>query len=72
MMKPIKSLLLLLCLVLLPCRLAAQETTSTMIAVNDATSVPLSDIIATGLPVLYVQTVNGEEPTCEYVYAPAG
>lgn len=72
MMKPIKSLLLLLCLALLPCRLAAQETTSTMIAVNDATSVPLSDIIATGLPVLYVQTVNGEEPTCEYVYAPAG
>ena len=43
-----------------------------MITINDTTIVTLTEIVATGLPVLYVQTVDGEEPTCDYVWAPAG
>lgn len=33
---------------------------------------PLTDIIAKGLPTLVFETIDQEEPTCEYVYPPAG
>ena len=33
---------------------------------------PLSNFVAKGLPVLCVETVDNEEPTCDYVTAPAG
>lgn len=49
----------------------AAADTSALIAVGDSMMV-LSNIISKGLPVLYVQTVDGEEPTCDYVSAPAG
>ena len=45
--------------------------TSSMVAVGDSMMI-LSDIISKGLPVLYIQTIDGEEPTCDYVSAPAG
>ena len=44
----------------------------TMVSVGDSTHKTLSDIIGYGLPVLYIQTIDGAEPTCERVYAPAG
>ena len=49
----------------------AMADTSSMVAVGDSMMV-LSDIISKGLPVLYIQTVDSEEPTCDYVSAPAG
>ena len=56
----------------LVCLLAHAQTTSTIVTINETQQKTLSEIIAYGLPVVYVQTVNGEEPTCEVVYAPAG
>ena len=47
-------------------------TTDVMITINDTTTMSLSQIIGNKLPVLYVQTVDSEEPTYEMVYAPAG
>jgi len=32
----------------------------------------LRDVISKGLPTLHIETVNGEEPTCDYVSAPTG
>ncbi len=49
----------------------AAADTSALIAVGDS-MMELGNIISKGLPVLYVQTVDGEEPTCDYVSAPAG
>lgn len=69
-MKQNNLLVLFLCM-LLPYQLMAQDTNTTMISIND-TTVTLTDVIAKGLPVLYVQTVNGEEPTCDYVSPPPG
>ena len=51
---------------------ALAGTSTTMIAVGDTTQMSLQDIIAKGLPVFYIETVNAEEPTCDYVSAPAG
>ncbi len=48
----------------------AQETTP--ITLGDTVIMPLTDIIAKGLPTLVIETVNQEEPSCEYVYAPSG
>ena len=42
------------------------------VQINDSVSMSLSGIIAKGLPVLVVETVDHEEPTCDYVSAPAG
>lgn len=47
-------------------------TTDVMVTVNDSLQVPLSQIIAAGLPVLYVETVEQEEPSFEIVTAPTG
>ena len=51
--------------------LEMKAETSSMIAVGDSMMV-LEDIISKGLPVLYIQTVDSEEPTCDYVSAPPG
>lgn len=48
------------------------STASTMITVGQTTVMPLTDIVAIGLPVLCFETVDGELPTCDYVSAPAG
>ena len=51
---------------------AHADTTATVVTVGDATSITLDEMIAQGLPVFYVETVEHEEPTCEYVSAPSG
>ena len=51
---------------------AAVDTSSIMVAINDTTSMSLPSITVRRLPVLWVETVDGEEPTCEYLYAPPG
>lgn len=53
-------------------QVAYASNSLSIIVVNDSVSMTLSKIIAKGLPVLCVETVEGEEPTCEYVSAPAG
>lgn len=68
-MKKIVLVCLMVCLVL--SFTGAKANTSSMVAVGD-TMMVLSDIISKGLPVLYIQTVDSEEPTCDYVSAPAG
>ncbi len=45
---------------------------STLITLGDTTVMELSRIVATGLTTVYVETIDHEEPTCEYVYAPTG
>ena len=58
---------------LLACsQLVLADNLMTMVSVGDSTHKTLSDIISYGLPVLYIQTIDGAEPTCERVYAPAG
>ena len=52
-------------------RVAAADVTATTVAVGDSI-MTLSQVVATGLPVLCVETVEHEEPTCDYVSAPAG
>ena len=48
------------------------STTNEIIVINDTTQMFLTDIIAKNLPVVYVQTVDNVEPSCEIVPAPAG
>ena len=60
-------------IVLLACPHAVQaDTSSTIVTLNDSVQMSLSSIIIKGLPVLYIQTEDGEEPTCDYVSAPSG
>ena len=68
-MRKIYSLLMVLMLV---CSTAAHADTSTEIVNVGPSQMTLSGIIGYGLPVLCIETVDGEEPTCERVYAPAG
>ena len=37
-----------------------------------ADNVEIQDVIDAGLPILYVETVDGEEPTYDVAYAPEG
>jgi hypothetical protein len=66
-MKKTTFLLMLLC-----ASMAFADTSTTIIAVGDTTQMPLQTIIAKGLPVMCFETVDAEEPTCDYVTAPAG
>jgi len=50
----------------------AGNTATTLVKVGESTSVTLANLIAKGLPVMCVETVDQEEPTCDYVSAPAG
>ena len=68
-----KKITLLLTLVLACCQLMLADTSTTVVALGGSTQTrTLSQIIGNGLPVLYIQTIDGAEPTCERVYAPAG
>ena len=53
-------------LLLVPLRVSAADVTATTVAVGDSI-MTLSQVVATGLPVLCVETVDHEEPTCQYV-----
>ena len=57
---------------LLSCQSLLADTSSTVVSVGESTQMTLSEIIGYGLPVLYIETIDGAEPTCEQVYAPAG
>ena len=65
-------LILALCCSTICCQQALADTSATVVTVGDTTSRTLNEIIALGLPVIYVETVEHEEPTCEYVSAPSG
>ena len=73
-MKRITFIITLLCgLMSQPCLVMADTyTQSTIISVGDTTQMTLSSIISKRLPVLCIETVDGEEPTCDYVSAPSG
>ena len=62
----------ILILMLLSCQSLLADTSSTVVSVGESTQMTLSEIIGYGLPVLYIETIDGAEPTCEQVYAPAG
>ena len=67
-----KKLFMLICIIVTGISASrAAIDTSSPITVGDSV-MTLGDFISTGLPVLRVQTVNSEEPTCDYVEAPAG
>lgn len=66
------SLVFIHFLALLATQQALATDTSTLITLGDATVMTLSQIISKGLPTLYIETVDHETPTCEYVYAPPG
>lgn len=57
---------------LLFCQGAMADTSTTIVTLGDSVEMTLSTIIGKGLPVLWVETVDNEEPTCDYVSAPAG
>jgi len=57
---------------MLVCSTVARADTSTELVSVGTSQMTLSDIIGYGLPVLCVETVDREEPTCERVYAPSG
>ena len=67
-----KKITLLLTMLLACSQWVLADNLITMVSVGDSTHKTLSDIIGYGLPVLYIQTIDGAEPTCERVYAPAG
>lgn len=71
MKKTLLFFLAIFTLSMMPTRALGTDLTSTTVAVGDS-MMTLSQVVARGLPVLYVETVNGEEPTCEYVTAPPG
>lgn len=47
-------------------------TSDVMITVNSTVSMSLSEFIELGLPLLYFETIDHEEPTCDYVSCPPG
>ncbi len=63
---------LLCCLLARPVLALADDTSTIIINVGDSTQKTLKYIISRGLPVMCFETVDGEEPTCDYVSAPSG
>ena len=61
-----------LCVSMLICSTVARADTSTEIVNVGTTQMTLSEIIGLGLPVICVETVDHEEPTCDYVSSPPG
>lgn len=57
---------------MVPAVFAHADTSSTIITLTETSHKTLSEIIACGLPVVYVTTENEEEPTCDIIYAPPG
>lgn len=66
------TLLLLGTVLILGTLKASASTADVMIALNDSVYRTLSNIISYKLPVVYVHTVDDQEPTCEIVSAPPG
>ncbi len=66
------TLLLTVLLLLHAGHAVAGNTATTLVKVSETLTSTLSSIIGKGLPVVYVTTVDNEEPVCEIVYAPAG
>ena len=62
----------LLVLALLCSILSLADTSTTMVSIGQTRQMTLSELIGKGLPVMYVETVDRVEPTCDTVYAPAG
>ena len=52
--------------------LHAVDTSTAIVTIGDSRQKTLSELIGYNLPVLWIETVDGVEPTCERVYAPAG
>jgi hypothetical protein len=67
----LKYLLVLISCILLGSVNAVADMTNPVV-LNDTLVMELSDIIAKGLPTMCFSTVDGEEPTCDYVSAPPG
>ena len=67
-----KKTTLLLALILQNVLSAYSYPSSTVVTLGDSVEMSLSEIIALSLPVMDVETVNHEEPTCDYVSAPSG
>ena len=71
-MKQVLLAFALICGLLFSPLSALADPAVTMVTVGDTVTKSLSEIIDCGLPVLYIETVDGEEPTCDYVSAPPG
>ena len=69
-MKKAINVLLVVCSLLSWNRSFGNDLEESISVGNNAYS--LSHIISKGLPVLYINTVDDEEPACDYVSAPAG
>lgn len=67
-----KTISFLLTLMLACSQFVHADTSSTVVNLGDSVQMTLSEIIGYGLPVLYIETIDGFEPTCEQVFAPAG
>ena len=67
-----KKFTILLMLMLVGFRMAHADTSTTIVTIGDSVQKTLSQLIAYNLPVLWIETVDGEEPTCDYVSAPSG
>ena len=63
-----KKTTFLLALALLCSVWSKADTSTTIITLGETQQMTLSEIIAYGLPVIYVQTENQEEPTCDIIY----
>lgn len=66
------SKLLISTLLIFAIALPLNSQTNTPITVGDTTVMTLTEILAKRLTTVVIETVNQEEPTCEYVYPPAG
>lgn len=67
MKRKIPYYLLVVALLMVHCQMADAQ-----IVIRDGVTVSQSLLIGTGLPLVDVVTVNGEEPACQYVTAPPG
>ena len=54
------------------CIMSLADTSTTVISINETRQMTLSELIGKGLPVMYIETVDHVNPTCDTVYAPAG
>ena len=54
------------------CLFSLADTSTTVVNIGSTTQMTLSELIGKGLPVVYIETVDGVKPTCDTVYAPPG
>ena len=67
-----KKQTLLFSLAFLCCLFSLADTSTTVVNIGSTTQMSLSELIGKGLPVVYIETVDGVKPTCDTVYAPPG